>query len=62
MHAVTNRKFILRLMEISCVVNGVYSFFSSIAGLLLAAFSVCHSTVPKAKASEITIASTNIQP
>ena len=39
-----------------------YSFLSSTAGLVLAAFSVCQSTVPKAIASEITTASANTHP
>ena len=39
-----------------------YSFFSSIAGFVFAAFNVCHSTVPKAMASEMMTATTNTHP
>ena len=40
----------------------LYSFFNSTAGLVFAAFNVCHSTVPKAMASEMMTATTKTKP
>ena len=44
------------------VLTSIYSFFSSTAGFVFAAFNVCHSTVPKAMAREMMTATTNTQP
>ena len=46
----------------SFAISTAYSFFNSTAGLVFAAFSVCHSTVPKAMASEMMTATTKTQP
>ena len=56
--AVTSKEMTAVIM----IASSYYSFFSSTAGFVFAAFKVCHRTVPNAMDRDMTTATAKIQP